>query len=103
MSDINLKVLELRKMKGISQLELANILGISFQSISKWENGISMPDIILLPKIAQIFNVSVDQLLGLKPLESEEYIRRNTDHREYWNENSNAVDISKKYFGIRII
>lgn len=71
MSDINLKVLELRKMKGISQLELANILGISFQSISKWENGISMPDIILLPKIAQIFNVSVDQLLGLKPLESE--------------------------------
>lgn len=98
MSDINLKVLELRKMKGISQLELANILGISFQSISKWENGISMPDIILLPKIAQIFNVSVDQLLGLKPLESEEYIRRNTDHREYWNENSNGVDISKKYF-----
>lgn len=97
MSIINLKVSELRKIKGVSQLDLADVLGVSFQAVSKWETGITMPDITLLPDIAKFFNVSIDQLLGLKPLNNQEYIRRNTDNRENWNENSDIIDKSKKY------
>lgn len=64
---LNLQIAKLRKAKGITQSELANALGITFQSVSKWENGIAYPDITLLPQISRYFNVSVDYLLGLDP------------------------------------
>ena len=68
MTTVKLKIAELRKNKGIGQQELADVLNVSFQSVSKWETGATMPDITLLPSIAEYFNVSVDELLGLKPL-----------------------------------
>ncbi len=49
----------------MTQEQLAEKLGISPQSVSKWENEISMPDIALLPEIAEVFGVSVDELFGL--------------------------------------
>ena len=49
----------------MTQEQLAEKLGISPQSVSKWENEISMPDIALLPEIAKVFGVSVDELFGL--------------------------------------
>lgn len=76
MSTVKLKIAELRKEKGIGQQELAEVLGVSFQSVSKWETGATMPDITLLPVIAGYFNVSVDELLGLKPLRKQAYISR---------------------------
>lgn len=57
-------IAELRKKQGISQEELAGILGITFQAVSKWENQLSCPDIALIPKIAEIFQVSTDFLFG---------------------------------------
>ena len=68
MAEIHLRVAELRKSKNMTQQDLADRIGVSFQSISKWENGGSMPDIQLLPELAELFSVSVDQLLGLCPL-----------------------------------
>jgi len=53
-----------RKDTGLTQEVLADKLGITFQAVSKWETGQSVPDTMLLPEIAQIFNVSVDKLLG---------------------------------------
>lgn len=53
-----------RKEKGLTQEELAQLLGISFQAVSKWENAQTMPDISLLPPLSQILEVSVDKLLG---------------------------------------
>jgi transcriptional regulator with XRE-family HTH domain len=53
---------------------LAEVLGVTYQSVSKWETGITMPDITLLPAIAEYFNVSVDELLGLKPLRKQQYL-----------------------------
>lgn len=85
MNTIKLLIPELRKAKGVTQSQLAEYLGISFQSVSKWENGNSMPDITLLPRLAEYFQVSVDELLGLKPLQNREYISRGTNGREYWN------------------
>ena len=53
----------LRKQTGFTQDELANKLNVSPQAISKWENDLSCPDIMLLPKLAKLFGTTVDELL----------------------------------------
>ncbi len=98
MTGVKLKIAELRRQKGIGQQQLAEVLGVTFQSISKWETGTTMPDITLLPSIAEYFNVSVDELLGLKPLRQQQYIPRNTDDRTRWNEKTDKLYQNRKYF-----
>lgn len=51
-----------RREMNISQEALGEILGVTVQAVSKWETGISYPDITMLPKIAEQFNISLDQL-----------------------------------------
>lgn len=68
----NLK--KLRKEKELTQEELAEFLGVSFQAVSKWERGESYPDITMLPEVATFFKVSVDDLLGVNKAENEEEI-----------------------------
>ncbi len=58
----NLK--NLRKERKLTQEEFASFLGVSFQTISKWERGETYPDLIMLTEIADFFNVSTDELLG---------------------------------------
>ncbi len=58
------KIMELRKKGNFTQMDLANKLCVSFQAVSNWERGNSMPDISKLPELAECFNVSVDFLLG---------------------------------------
>lgn len=78
---MDLKVAQLRKLKGVSQQELAKYLGVTFQSVSKWETKNSLPDITLLPELAKYFQVTVDEVLGLVPIGEIPYIPRNTDDR----------------------
>ena len=54
-----------RKEVKKTQLEVANILGVDHTTISKWENGIYEPDAITLRKIAELYDVTSDYLLGL--------------------------------------
>ncbi len=54
------KLAELRKLKGRTQLNVAEHFNISKQAVSKWENGISMPDVLLLPELAKYFGVDID-------------------------------------------
>ena len=56
-----------RKAKGVSQEELAVRLGVVRQTVSKWENGMSVPDADVLIKIAELLDVPVSQLLGIEP------------------------------------
>ena len=65
------KITELRKKKGISQEELAEILNVSRQTISRWEVGTALPDAVNLVQLSKVFDVSTDYLL----------------HDEYQNEN----------------
>lgn len=73
----------MRKERELTQEALANFLGVSYQSISKWERGDSYPDITILPEIAGFFKVSVDELLGVNKAENEHEI--NSKIAEYDN------------------
>ena len=66
METIGKRISEHRKAKNIKQDELAEKLLVSPQAVSKWENDISCPDISLLPNLAEILGISVDELLSGK-------------------------------------
>lgn len=80
---INFRLSDLRKAKHITQGELAEFVGTSFQTISKWENGITMPDITVLPVLAAFFEVSIDELLGIKPLKGDVYSSEETTLKSF--------------------
>ena len=84
-NQIQLKISILRKQQGITQQQLAEVVGTSFQTISKWENGVTMPDITVLPVLASYFKVTVDELLGLVPLKEESYLSEKTDTEAFWD------------------
>jgi len=68
------KIKTLRKQKNISQEVFANYLGVSFQAVSKWENGNTMPDVTMIPAIASFFNVSTDELFDFNLFEMEKQV-----------------------------
>lgn len=68
------KIKTLRKQKNISQEVFANYLGISFQAVSKWENGNTMPDVAMIPAIASFFGVSTDELFDFNLFEVEKQV-----------------------------
>ncbi|RKI43968.1 helix-turn-helix domain-containing protein [bacterium D16-51] len=63
---IGTKILTLRKNKNITQAQLAEALAVSAQSVSKWENNLSLPDISLLPMIARFFGITMDDLFNYR-------------------------------------
>lgn len=65
-----------RKAKGITQDELANYMGVSKASVSKWETGQSYPDVTFLPMLAAYFNISVDELIDYQPQMTSGDIRK---------------------------
>ena len=66
MVELGKKIRVLRRNKQISQAQLAEVLSVSAQSISKWENGLSAPDISLLPMLARYFGITMDELFGYR-------------------------------------
>ncbi|MCI9096960.1 MAG: helix-turn-helix transcriptional regulator, partial [Lachnospiraceae bacterium] len=57
---------QLRKAKGVTQEELAGALNLTYQAVSKWENGVAQPDIMMMPALATYFGVTIDELFGYK-------------------------------------
>lgn len=68
------KIKSLRKEKNISQEVLAQYLGVTFQAVSKWENGAALPDVATIPAIALFFGVSTDQLFDIHLMEIEQQV-----------------------------
>lgn len=62
--EVGRRIAQFRKKKNMTQFELADALGISFQAVSNWERGNSMPDISRLSELAELFEVSIDDILG---------------------------------------
>ncbi len=70
-------IVQKRKENGITQEQLADYIGVSKSSVSKWESGLSYPDILILPELATYFNISVDELLGYSLQLTKEDIKKN--------------------------
>lgn len=83
MEQIGTIIQTLRKNKNMTQTQLADILSVSSQSVSKWEHHLSLPDISLFPVIAGVFGVTIDELFGYRPdalTHKERFIRFMADN-----------------------
>lgn len=84
-----------RKRLGMTQEQLAERMGVSAQAVSKWENNLSCPDISVLPELADVFGITVDELLGKDKAVHEAEVVEPDDHRvksEFeWRWNSGKI------------
>ena len=55
---------KMRKNNNLTQMELADLMGVSYQAVSCWERGVTMPDISKLPDLARIFKVKIDEIFN---------------------------------------
>lgn len=82
-----------RKERGMTQEELARMLGVTFQAVSKWENAQALPDIMLLPQLSRALGTSVDKLLGYVSQDQSvtiyEELYRSEDY--YWGTKPNTA------------
>lgn len=103
------KIRTLRKAKNISQEVLAQYLGVSFQAVSKWENGSAMPDVTMIPAIASFFEVSTDELFDFNRLETERKVQQKCwDIADWRNDRPEEAekayrDLLRQYPGNEII
>lgn len=72
MKNIGKRIKELRKKNNLTQDRLAEYLGVTDKAVSKWECGITMPDLALIVPLSRILHVSADELLSGKPAEKDE-------------------------------
>ena len=68
------KFKQFRKSRDLTQEQIADIFHVSPQAVSRWETGASLPDIEMLPNIAEFFKVTVDDLLGVDVIRNQERI-----------------------------
>ena len=81
----------LRKEKGMTQVELAEQMGVTDKAVSKWERDLSFPDISSIPRLAEIFNMTVDELIQVKS---------NEKVKEKNNKISEIVNLTLKGVGV---
>lgn len=88
------RLIELRKKSGLSQEELADLLGVSRQAISKWERAEASPDTSNLISLAKIYQISLDELLNI-PVKKEETteIKETEVHQEEKKQFHEEVDV----------
>ena len=107
MKEINIStvIAAKRHKKTITQDELAEYMGVSKASVSKWETGQSYPDITFLPRLAAFFNISIDELIGYLPQMTAEDIKKNYNRlaHDFSNKPFDGVyaeckELVKKYY-----
>ncbi len=99
---MNLKLSEtikhLRRSKNLTHDDVATTLGVSYQAVSRWENGLAYPDIEQLPNLAVLFGVTMDELFGMDEL-SESQTEERYD-RELGNDIDANIELTKKYIDL---
>ncbi len=83
MKSIGDKIKEYRSKNNMTQEQLASCLNITFQTVSKWETGVSSPDLSLIVPLTKIFHISADELLGINDVEADkryEELKKEYDH-----------------------
>lgn len=107
MKEINIGriLMQNRHKKGITQDELAEYIGVSKASVSKWETAATYPDITFLPRLAAFFDISIDELMGYEPQMDRDDIRklyqeltRDFSEKPFEEVMAHCRDIAGKYF-----
>ncbi len=102
MEEMANRLLALRKDKGVTQEEVGKALGVSAQSVSKWETGNALPDIGLLPGLAAYYQVSIDFLFGRE--EARKETNKNPKiHIQVDESGKENVDINLPYQLVKIL
>ena len=86
---------KLRRENGFTQEQLAEKVGVSFQTVSRWETGVVYPDIETLPILAEIFETRVDELIGCTKNDKDKILEKR------WNIQLNGVGRSTPFFPLR--
>ncbi|MBQ8574862.1 MAG: methyltransferase domain-containing protein [Clostridia bacterium] len=89
--NIGKQIAEKRKNSGLTQQALAEKLNVSFQAVSKWENGFSCPDIELIPKIATVLKTTTDALFDYSAHSFTEYDVRYEKDGYFWGLQPNSL------------
>ena len=98
-------IFQLRKRKRMTQEALAATLHVSCQAVSKWENSLSIPDAVLLPRIAETLGTSIDTLMGFIPKHgyATPYEERYRTGEYYWGLRPNdlAFEVLRLFYPTR--
>lgn len=94
--DLGNKILKLRKNSNLSQEQLAEKMGVSRQTISKWEFGETAPDIKQAQKLSKLFNISLDELVGNIEAGGDSYLDNITNAEKY-SDGYKVIDIIDAY------
>lgn len=89
--DFSHKLTRLRKVEGLSREQLATKLGVSYSTVAKYETGVREPDFNMLEKIADLFNVSSDYLLGRSDKQSSSIERQSEDENLFFFDEENIT------------
>lgn len=94
MNHIGEKIKNLRRKNDLTQEKLADQLGVSYQTVSKWETGITSPDLSLIVPLARLFKVTTDELFGFN--ENADMLRKKQLDEEY-EETWKSGDLKKRF------
>lgn len=93
MNNLGKRIKELRKKNDLTQEKLADFLGVTYKAVSKWECGLTTPDISLIVPMARLFNVTTDEILGMQSSEVDERKRYfDAEYFEFWNKDDHQAD-----------
>ncbi len=95
MENIGKRIKRLRKANDLTQEKLADYLMVSYQAVSKWETGVTMPDLSLIQPMTRLFHVSADELLGINSQTEEE--QRKEELKKRHKETYVSGDLVERY------
>lgn len=92
MNNIGKRIKELRRKRDLTQEKLADYLGVTYQSVSKWETGVTFPDLSLIVPLSRVLGVSTDELLGAREVD-ERKAYFDAEYHQFWLKDDKEGDL----------